>query len=354
MIQIFNSKSPSDDIHSYMGAQLSGMRFDVFLKSKADGVPAVVGPTGYRYQGKFTNLSCIAAGTKVMTDDGYKPIEDITHRDKIFDGVEFVEHGDVIEKGVKDVIRRGHVAATADHRFLNASGRWVPWGIVDAKYDLAIADIGGQWGSTEVTSTTRANTYDIINCGPRNRFVVSGGLIAHNCQYRIGEKSLRIKSRVDYGMNKDILTIRSWKNTYLRTFSGIKRYWNSSINLARRNGFAESLAGRRYAITMWGEDYKWPSEQSAINFPIQSSGGDQKELGLAMLTARYPELEFAMDLHDGLYFYADINKHLPELIVAAKEDLNNMNYVDAWGWEPLVPLIWDASVGVNWGSKREL
>jgi DNA polymerase I-like protein with 3'-5' exonuclease and polymerase domains len=214
-----------------MGAQLSGMRFDVFLKSKADGVPAVVGPTGYRYQGKFTNLSC---------------------------------------------------------------------------------------------------------------------------QYRIGEKSLRIKSRVDYGMNKDILTIRSWKNTYLRTFSGIKRYWNASINLARRNGFAESLAGRRYAITLWGEDYKWSSEQSAINFPIQSSGGDQKELGLAMLTARYPELEFAMDLHDGLYFYADINKHLPELIIAAKEDLNNMNYVDAWDWEPLVPLIWDASVGVNWGSKREL
>lgn len=231
MLQIFNAPPPFDDVHSFMGSRLAGIGFEAFLRGKAEGVEAIVGPRGYRYLGKFYDLSC---------------------------------------------------------------------------------------------------------------------------QYRIGYKSLRIKSRVDYGMDQTIMEIKQGKDTYLRTFKGIKRYWDDAINTARTLGYAETIAGRRFDLMFWSEDYEWGTQQSAINFPIQGSGGDQKELALAILTDKYPELEFAMDLHDGLYFYADINKQLPALLSDARHTLNTLDYVQYWDYQPPVPLVWDCSLGTNWGNKQDL
>lgn len=231
MMRVFNSAPPFNDLHSYTGSKAAGMTFEAFLKAKEQGVKAVVSERGYRYQGKFMNLS------------------------------------------------------------LN---------------------------------------------------------------YRIGAKSLRRKARVDYGMNVDIHKAMEWKKTYIRTYPGIKKYWKKAIEIAKTVGYAESLAGRRFALTQWSGDNTWGTEQSAINFPIQGSGGDQKELALMILTAEYPELEFAFDLHDGLFFYAEINKALPELIMDARNRLNQIDYQSAWGWTPTVPMLWDASVGVTWGQMREL
>lgn len=231
MLQVFNSVPPHDDIHSYMGSRLCGMSFEAFLKAKADSVAAVVSERGYRYQGKFTNLSC---------------------------------------------------------------------------------------------------------------------------QYRIGAPSLRIKSRVDYGMDVDIHTAKKWKDAYVRAYPGVKQYWRHAINIAKGQGYAESLAGRRFKLTDWGSDKTWGTEQSAINFPIQGSGGDQKELALATISEAIPDLEFAFDLHDGLFFYADINDQLPELIKEAKHLLDGLNYQEHWGKDLSVPMTWDASVGINWGQMKEL
>jgi len=231
MMQVFNSPPPYDDFHSHTGSKMVGMAFEAFLKGKEQGVAAIVGKRGYRYQGKFANLS------------------------------------------------------------LN---------------------------------------------------------------YRIYPKSLRRKARVDYGMNVDILKATSWKDTYMRTYPGIKRYWGRAIEIAKTVGYAESLAGRRFGLTQWNGEHKWKTEQSSINFPVQGSGGDQKELALMVLTKEFPELDFSMDLHDGLFFYADINKQLPELVMAARDRLNNINYEEAWGWRPSVPMPWDAKVGLNWGQSRKL
>lgn len=45
------------DIHSMTGSSLAGMSYDDFMEAKEQGNTAVVGAHGYRYQGKFTNLS---------------------------------------------------------------------------------------------------------------------------------------------------------------------------------------------------------------------------------------------------------------------------------------------------------
>jgi len=226
MLDVFNRAAPNDDIHSFTGAHFAGISFEKFLELKAQGNKQVTGPHGFRYQGKFTNLSC---------------------------------------------------------------------------------------------------------------------------QYRIGAPTFRIKTRVDYGMTLDFLTAKGFIDTHNRIYKGIPKYWKSAIRIAKEMGYAETYNGRRFALTDWRYN-RWPTEQSAINMPIQGAGGDQKELAVMMMTEKHPEFIYGFDLHDALFMYLKKEDLSKELIMAAKETLNNLPYEEMWGWKPSIPMPWDCSIGENWGS----
>ena len=58
---------------------------------------------------------CIARGSLVLTDTGLKPIENISLRDMVWDGCNFVSHGGAVCKGTKNVISYAGLDATPDH-----------------------------------------------------------------------------------------------------------------------------------------------------------------------------------------------------------------------------------------------
>jgi DNA polymerase I-like protein with 3'-5' exonuclease and polymerase domains len=173
-------------------------------------------------------------------------------------------------------------------------------------------------------------------------------------QYRVGAAKHRVMARVQYGLQKDMTTINRWRSLYHSTYPEVKSYWQRSINLARTRGYAETLAGRRYYISKWDEDSRWSSESSAINFPIQGSGADMKNLAITQLAKHFPQFEFVFDVHDGIFVWAEKSKQGMQDVLAAREMLNNMDYEAAWGWKPRIPLSWDASVGVTWGEMKEI
>ena len=173
-------------------------------------------------------------------------------------------------------------------------------------------------------------------------------------QYRIGPKKARIVARVDYGVTKDVATIRQWQDAYRRLYPGVTRYWDRQIQIAKQYKYVETFAGRRFGISYWHEDMRWSSESSAINMPIQGAGADQKELAIAILRRTMPELEFGIDLHDGLYFYIPAGLDAKSVMRRAKQQLDNLPYLKAWGWAPSIPLPWDAAYGENWGSMEEV
>jgi len=71
-------------------------------------------------------LGCFAADTQILTGRGWVPIVCIRDQDVVWDGVEWVSHGGVIDQGVKPVIDQHGVRATADHLIL--TGRhWTEW-----------------------------------------------------------------------------------------------------------------------------------------------------------------------------------------------------------------------------------
>ena len=176
-----------------------------------------------------------------------------------------------------------------------------------------------------------------------------------SCQYRIGAKKLRIKARVEYGMDVEYITAKQWLMTYQQTYPGVPLYWQRAIDKARTLGYAETFAGRRFYIDEWDNpEMLWQSESSAINFPIQGFGADMKEAGIYWMMHRFPSLRFLFDLHDGLFVLGEEGDDFKSTMLEVKDALDHIPYHSLWRWEPHIPLIWDIEMGYAWGKMEKI
>ena len=155
----------------------------------------------------LTENLCIAEDTLVLTDSGWKKIQDITTKDKVHDGIEFVTHGGLVFKSVKDCVEIDGVYMTKDHEVLTDDG----WKTAEvhlsagatsqlSRFDFSkvLREVQSQRHNGTLSVITGSNNaptsgeaeckkavYDILNCGSRNRFVVKGDtapFVVHNCQ----------------------------------------------------------------------------------------------------------------------------------------------------------------------------
>lgn len=127
--------------------------------------------------------NCLGGETEVLTDAGWKRLDAVSVRDKVWDGEEWVSHDGVVSKGTQETIDVFGVRATPDHRFLMDSG-WT------TAADL-LRRVAGTMHPTDSPRTgdeetgSKAEVFDIVNAGPRHRFTVRGKagkeLIASNC-----------------------------------------------------------------------------------------------------------------------------------------------------------------------------
>lgn len=93
---------------------------------------------------RFIGKTCIAEGELVLTEQGLVPIEKITVDDRVWDGIEWVQHDGVLCMGEKDVIEYQGLRATPDHIVYLEDGTSCEFG--DAAYkraNIAITGIGG-------------------------------------------------------------------------------------------------------------------------------------------------------------------------------------------------------------------
>ena len=80
----------------------------------------------YKDEG-FIKLPCLSGETHILTKNGNKLLKNITIKDKLWDGMNWVKHGGVVAKGVKDVILSQETQSnvTPDHLILKR-GVWYP------------------------------------------------------------------------------------------------------------------------------------------------------------------------------------------------------------------------------------
>lgn len=153
---------------------------------------------------------------------------------------------------------------------------------------------------------------------------------------------------------------------YLVGYPGVKRYWYRQIDRAKKYGYVETMAGRRVNLgdcSRWRwvddegklQDWEWAHQSTAINFPIQGIGADQKYLGLMVLKDYLNQIggRFYFELHDGLFFL------VPEAIAERaaheiKKILSNLPYRQAWGVNLPIEFPVDAKFGPSWGELKEV
>lgn len=147
--------------------------------------------------------ACLHPGTQVLTQRrGWVKIIDVEVSDKVFDGVEFVSHDGCSYSGYKDVIDVLGITMTPNHRIL-INGEWEEGKDVDNSEDTrrkALYQYQGDDKSLsemftplelreghetcEHPSSAKAHVYDLVNCGPRHRFVVRNDdgdvFVSHN------------------------------------------------------------------------------------------------------------------------------------------------------------------------------
>jgi DNA polymerase I-like protein with 3'-5' exonuclease and polymerase domains len=143
---------------------------------------------------------------------------------------------------------------------------------------------------------------------------------------------------------------------YQQTYRGVPAYWNTQIQLTKRQGYVETYAGRRVQVRGdWSGRNGWSMASTSINYRIQGTGADQKYLALMCLKneLRHNDCYFAWDLHDGIYIYAPIAKK-DVVRFRFKAILDHLPYKKAWGFEPPIELPFDCKMGGSWGHMAEM
>lgn len=168
-------------------------------------------------------------------------------------------------------------------------------------------------------------------------------------QYRTSANRLRLVALTDW----DIVLTQGeseqiW-HAYRRKYPGVPQYWETAIQSAKETGYAYTRGGRKVRLTNLGQ---YAQQQTAINFPIQGTGGDMKTLGLATVKRMLLEMGgwFAFDLHDAMYVFLPDDHEVVTKAKTIQQVLSSLPYEQEWGWVPVVPLPVDCKLGRSWGE----
>lgn len=217
-----------------------------------------------RFKGKVAELACIAEGQLVTTDHGMIPIEQVALGVKVWDGVSFVSHQGVVYQGIREVLTYENLTATEDHIVFTEAGPmqfgkaarsnqflfqtrpsgddvWLSESDLSSPH-LHKDPVAGVPSTGHPRPTYRTRVYDILNCGPHNRFTVSGVLV-HNCTYQGGVNALKTMGASDMGLKDEELQgiIDQWREAN----ANIVKLWHACDRAAKS---AVANVGSRHSV----------------------------------------------------------------------------------------------------------
>jgi DNA polymerase-1 len=158
-----------------------------------------------------------------------------------------------------------------------------------------------------------------------------------------------------YGLSRDTgVTPKEAKNfieAYFSLYSGVRGYISELIELIHRQGYCETLLGRKrfFAdITSRNRDIRNRAERSATNAPIQGSAADIIKLAMIrcenLIRTSCPEVKLCLQIHDELIFEAP-REAMEDFVPRAKAEMEN-------AFSLAVPLVVNTAVGSNWGELK--
>jgi DNA polymerase-1 len=137
---------------------------------------------------------------------------------------------------------------------------------------------------------------------------------------------------------------------YFKSYPGIKRYMDDTINFAKENGYVETIMGRRrYLRDINSANFtvRGFAERNAINAPIQGSAADMIKMAMIKIHAAMKDpangivhSRMVLQVHDELIF----DTHNSEIELLKPLVTSNMESA----MELLTPVVAEVGVGENW------
>ena len=136
-------------------------------------------------------------------------------------------------------------------------------------------------------------------------------------------------------------------NTYMEKFEDVAKYMKETREFARKNGYVETLLGRRRNIPEINSpnmQVASGAERMAINMPIQGLAADIMKLAMIKVANEYknnPDVKMLLQIHDEIIL--EVKEKLAEEVAKKVKDiLENVIQLK-------VPLLADVKIGDNWG-----
>ena len=136
-------------------------------------------------------------------------------------------------------------------------------------------------------------------------------------------------------------------NNYFKQFGGIRKYMDDTIASARKQGYVETVTGRRRYfrdINSSNNTVRGAAERTAINAPIQCTAADMIKLAMVNihreLTQRKLKTKMLLQVHDELVFDL-FKKEEKEVRALVEEKMKTAIPLE-------VPIEVEIGVGENW------
>jgi DNA polymerase-1 len=142
-------------------------------------------------------------------------------------------------------------------------------------------------------------------------------------------------------------------NDYFNVYKGVKNYLDQAIQTAHKQGYVETLAGRRRRIPeLSSSNFQLRSgaERMAINMPIQGTAADIIKVAMVNIQKHLKQQATAtkmlLQVHDELVFTLDPSESdkLVPFIMQSMEQAMRLS----------IPLEVEAKIGANWGQMTPL
>lgn len=144
---------------------------------------------------------------------------------------------------------------------------------------------------------------------------------------------------------------QAYLDTYFERYTGVRKYMDSTKELAKKNLFVETILGRKLHVSSINDSNglrRQAAERAAINAPLQGSAADI--IKKAMIDVDHwignnnSDIKMIMQVHDELIF--EVKKGF------AEEALENITSLMESSVKLDIPLIVDANTGANWNEAH--
>ena len=144
---------------------------------------------------------------------------------------------------------------------------------------------------------------------------------------------------------------QAYLDTYFERYTGVRKYMDTTKELAKKNLFVETILGRKLHVAAINDSNglrRQAAERAAINAPLQGSAADIIKKAMIdvdqWIGKNNSDIKMIMQVHDELIF--EVKKGF------ADEALKNIISLMEGSVKLDIPLIVDAKTGANWNEAH--